>query len=323
MTLFRKVLFSLSAALLMLLSSCSLKQMVKLAEQQELNVNPSPLELHGDSVKFDVSATLPVKMLKKNKIYTIKTWYEYGDPTEELEKFEFKDTEFPNQKVEQPSISKSFSFPYIGEAMQTGELIIQGVASNLDKTKYQETAVLPIAKGLITTSRLYLPSYAVEFADHGYNNKEELIPNNVDFFFEQGSAKLRRSEVSGDQGQFLTAFIASKNVTRTVTITGTHSPEGLENINSKLAEDRAKVIRDFYFKKMKEFDYKGLADSIKFETKAVFQDWDALKKELDAYDGISSSEKSEIIKIINQSGSSFEAKAKACLLYTSPSPRDA
>ena len=311
MTLSRKLLFSLSVAILSLLSSCSLKQMVKLAEQQELNVTPSPLELHGDSVKFDVSATIPVKMLKKNKIYTIKTWYEYGDPTTELDKFEFTDTEFPNQKVEQPSITKSFSFPYTDEAMKTGELKIQGVASNLEKTKYKETAILPIAKGLITTSRLYLPSYEVVFADHGYNNKEELIPNNVDFFFEQGSAKLRKSEVSGEQGKLLNAFIASKNVTRTVTITGTHSPEGLENINSKLAEDRAKVIKDFYFRKMKEYDYKGLADSIKFETKAVFQNWDALKKELNAYASITSEEKSQITSIIDGSNGSFEDKAKA------------
>ena len=45
-------------------------------------------------------------------------------------------------------------------------------------------------------------------------------------------------------------FIASKNKTRTVEIIGSHSPEGLESVNSELSEDRAKVIKDFYFKKM-------------------------------------------------------------------------
>ena len=42
------------------------------------------------------------------------------------------------------------------------------------------------------------------------------------------------------------AFIAHKNITRTVTITGTHSPEGTERINSKLSNDRAAVIEKYY-----------------------------------------------------------------------------
>ena len=290
------------------MASCSLKQMAKMAEEQELTVNPSPLELHGDSVIFDMSAKLPVKMLKKNKVYTLKTWYEFGDPTEQLEQFKFTDTEFPNQKVEQPSLSKRFSFPY-KEGMETGTLQIQGIASNVAKTKVQETPVYPTASGLIMTSRLFQAAPSAIYADHGYNNKEELEPHNVEFLFDQGSSVLRRSEAKGAQGQLLTAFIASKIKTKTVTIIGSHSPEGTESTNSKLAEQRATVIREFYQRKMREYDYKGLADSIKFETKAIFQDWVALKNALKSYDGISDDQKSAILSIVNDSGN-FEVKAK-------------
>lgn len=290
------------------MASCSLKQMAKMAEEQELTVNPSPLELHGDSIIFDMSAKLPVKMLKKNKVYTIKTWYEYGDPTEQLSQFKFADTEFPNQKVEQPSLSKRFSFPF-KEGMDEGVLNIQGVASNVAKTKTQETPVYPVAKGVITTSRLYKASANAVYAGHGYNNAEELEPQNVSFFFEQGSAKLKSSEVKGEQGKLLTAFIASKIKTKTVTITGTHSPEGSESINSGLAEKRATVISEFYKKKMREYDYKGLADSIKFETKAKFQDWGMLRSELEATSSLSDSEKSQVLSIVNGSGD-FASKQK-------------
>lgn len=283
--------------------------MAKIAEDQELTVNPSPLELHGDSVMFDVSAVLPVKTLKKNKLYTIKTWYEFGDPTEELEQFEFQDTEFPNQKVEQPNIKKSFSFFY-KEGMETGQLKIKGIASNLSKTKFEETSVMPIAKGLIMTSRLYKTSSTAILADHGYSNKEELIPNNVQFFFEQGSSKLRKSEVVGAQGKLLNAFIASKNKTRTVTIYGAHSPEGQESTNSKLAEERATTIRNYYSKKMREYDYKGLADSIKFETKAIFQDWTSLKSAIASTSSLNADQKSSVTNVINGSGT-FEEKAKS------------
>jgi tetratricopeptide (TPR) repeat protein len=298
----------LSASLLIFLSACSLKQMAKMAKEQELTVTPSPLELHGDSVKFDVSVVLPVKMLKKNKLYTVKTWYQYGDPSASLEQFNFQDTEFPNQKVEQPSIKKSYSVGYL-PGMETGSLKIKGIASNLEKTKYEETPEMEIAKGLIMTSRLYEAKVTPIFADHGYNNNEEVTPYNVNFYFDQGSAKLKKSETVGEQGKLLTAFIASKNKTRTVTITGAHSPEGLESVNSQLAEERAKVIREFYYQKMKQFDYKNFADSIKFETKAKFQDWSSFKTALSGYTGISETEKGEVMTIVN-GASSFEEKAK-------------
>ena len=307
MNVSRKVTLALATGASILMASCSLKQMTKLAEEQELTVNPSPLELHGDSVTFDMSATLPVNMLKKNKVYTLKTWYEYGDPTQELDQFTFSDVEFPNQKVEQPNLSKKFSFPY-EEGMEEGTLNIQGIASNVAKTKSEETAVFPVAKGLITTSRLFKSTANAVIADHGYNNQEELETHSVEFFFEQGSAKLRGSETKGEQGQILTAFIASKNETRTVTITGSHSPEGSESANSKLSEERAKVIKAFYESKMKEYDYKGLADSIKFETKVVFQDWKGLKKALSS-SSLSSEEQKQVSSIINGAGS-YQEKSK-------------
>ena len=50
------------------LASCSLSKMIKLSEQQQLTVTPNPLEVHADSVKVNISALLPIKMLKKKKI---------------------------------------------------------------------------------------------------------------------------------------------------------------------------------------------------------------------------------------------------------------
>ena len=310
MTPQRKLLAALSIAGIVIGTGCSTSQMVKMAEEQELKVNPSPLELHGDSVAFDVSATLPVNMLKKNRLYTIKTYYTYGDPTQELDQLEFSDTEFPNQKIEQPTESRHFSFFY-DEKMKSGELKIKGIVSNLEKTKFKETPEWSIAKGIITTSRLVKPSFKVAYAEHGYNNQEELIPTSVEFFFAKGSSKLSSSEVKGNQGQKLNAFIAAKNVTRTVTIFGGHSPEGLESINSELSEERATIIRDFYKKQMDLYDYKNLADSIKFETKAVFQDWAPFKAALaNSESTLSPEQKSEILTIIDGGTGSYLDKEK-------------
>ena len=289
------------------MSACSYNQMVKMAQDQEVTVNPSPLELHGDSVKFDVNAALPLNMLKKNRLYTLKTYYNYGDPTETFEQLEFADTEFPNQQVEQPNISKNFSFFYEDE-MESGKLMLKGIVSNLEKTKFKETAEVDIAKGIITTSRLVKNTVKPTYAWHGYNTGEELIPINVSFFFDKGSSTLKGSEIKSENGQKLDVFIASKNTTRTVTITGSHSPEGKESINSELSENRANVIKEFYFKKMKQYDYKNMADSIKFETKVVFQDWAPFKAKLASYEGLTSEEKQQVLNIISAPGAFEEVE---------------
>ena len=307
MILKRYTTFLSSLLVLSILSGCALQKMVKMAKDQELTVNPSPLEVHGDSVQFEVSALLPVKMLKKNKIYSVKPHYQYGDEKLELEVVEFNSNDFPDAKTQQPKISHTFSFEY-QPSIGNGDLMIVGTASNLAKTKSKSTDALPVAQGIITTSRLVKEISEPVFAEHGYVNKEELIPVNVNFFFDQGSAKLRTNEVK-TSGKELDAFIAKKNVTRTVTIIGQHSPEGTERVNSKLAEERAKVIEDFYKKAMKRYDYKGQADSIKFVTKGVVLDWEPLRKLFDATDILSSSDEAQVLSIVRGAGS-FEEKEK-------------
>lgn len=162
---------------------------------------------------------------------------------------------------------------------------------------------MTVATGIITTSKLVKPVFFAAYADHGYNNQEELVPVIIpDFIFEQGRAVLRTSEIRGTKGKELDAFIASKNATRTVTITGTHSPEGAERINAKLSPDRAAAIETFYRRQMKKYDYQGKADSINFILKPVIRDWNEFKNVLSAYEGLSSEEKAEYLNIINGGG---------------------
>ncbi|HNU42876.1 MAG TPA: hypothetical protein PKH83_10295, partial [Cyclobacteriaceae bacterium] len=221
---------------------------------------------------------------------------------------EYSAADFPNSATEEVKVSKNQVFPYKDE-YKIGTVEVQGVASK--GTKSKTTPRLTLATGVITTSKLVQNSYYAAYADHGYNNREELIPVVIpDFIFERGRSVLRTSEIKAAKGKQLDAFIASKNVTRTVTITGTHSPEGAERINSKLSEERAKAIEKFYRAQMKKYDYKGAADSIKFILKPIVDDWSDFKNALAAYDKITSDEKSEYLNIIN-GGGSFENQEKA------------
>ncbi|MEP2275874.1 MAG: OmpA family protein [Reichenbachiella sp.] len=294
---------------LTMLSGCSaLNNMVKLAATQQVDVVPNPLELHGDSVKADMSVVLPAKMLPQNYVYNLTTYYKSGENEVEVGKMVFDAVDFPDSKTTTSRKSDTYSFAY-DPAMSQGTLEVQGVA--VDKNaKTKETARVEIAKGIITTSLLVEEEFYSAYAFHGYNDQEEVEPTNVDFFFDQGSSVLKSSETRSEKGKEFAAFIADKNVTKTVTITGTHSPEGTETINSGLSEARAKSIEKYYRSQMRRYDYKDMADSINFILKPVVEDWTAFKDALSAYEGVSDAQKSEILKVVNGAGV-FEDKEKA------------
>ena len=280
--------------------------MIQMSKDQQLTVTPNPLEVHADSVAFELSATLPVKMLQKGKVWTVNTFYKYGESELALGGVEFDANNYPDAATTAPVASQDYSFAY-QPAMSRGEVEIQGVALDPKNGKTAETERLAIAPGVITTSLLVEAVYFPAYADHGYNNQEELIPTNVNFYFDQGRSNLKYSERRSDRGKFFEAFVAEKNVTRTVTITGTHSPEGPERINSGLSEARAKVIEDYYRTQMDKYDYTDEAKEIRFILKPIVEDWADFKAALEPYEGISQEAKSEMLSIVNGPGE-FEDK---------------
>ena len=97
--------------------------------------------------------------------------------------------------------------------MQNGSLEVIGIAKDTRKDKTAESPQLPVADGIITTSRLVESVYFPAYAEHGYNNEEELVPTNLDFFFDQGRSNLKYSERRSDRGKAFEAFVAEKNAT--------------------------------------------------------------------------------------------------------------
>jgi len=292
-----------------LLTGCALSQMIKMAKDQKLTVTPNPLEVHGDSVKFNISAALPVKMLKKNKVYTVSTYYKAGEQTKlALGDLQFRSEDFPNASTQQPTLSKAFSFPFQPN-LNPGDLYVLGIASTLNG-KSKSSPELPIAKGIITTSKLVKDFYYVSYAFHGYNKNEELVPVNLSFYFDKGKSKLKTNDTKGATGKFFQQFLANKSLTRTVTIVGSHSPEGAELVNSKLSEDRAKVVEKYYKENMLKYNTKTAVDSISFVLKAKVQEWDDFKAMVDSNKVLTRDQKTEILDIVNGPDGDFRAKEK-------------
>ena len=207
----------------MAVAGCTLPQMIKVAKNQSVQTKPEPLEVHKDTVNFDLSGNLPAKLLKKGTSYTLNTFYKYGENEIALTPIVFKAEDYPNNGSEQIAVTKAFSFPYKDAFAKTnGTVEIQGVAAKGTKTLALPKKGEPrpvIGTGIIATSRLVQKSYYAAFAEHGYNNQEELTPVVIpDFNFERGKSVLRKSEVTADKGKQLDAFIAAKNITSTISV---------------------------------------------------------------------------------------------------------
>lgn len=300
-----------------LLSGCALNTMLKKAQQQKLAINPNPLELHGDSVRFNFSAELPANMLKKGKAYSLNFTYKYSDQKLPVGQMKFNYLDYPEQKKVGPKMARNFGFVYKSTSMDKGELLLQGAASN-QNDKIKTSPEVSFAKGLVMTSRLVQNSFLTVLANHGYNPLPEYYPVFVNFSFDQGSSALKvkgenldkkgrskkskKVEKKPANQEILDAYIASKNATKTVTITGMHSPEGREVKNSELSDQRAKAIESYYRNVMKRLNYGTKADSIEFVTKALVQNWVPFKDTLSLDTNFTKDEKDQIFAVINGSG---------------------
>src|SRR5690606_14085435 len=147
----RKVFYSFLVFAIATLAGCTLPKMVKMSKEQQLTVTPNPLEVHKDTVTFDMAANLPVKMLKKGTVYTVNTFYKYGDQEVVLDPIPFKAVEYTNSSTEQPRYTKYVSIDY-RPARRNSTLEVTGTAPKGEKSKSTER--LSAATCVITTSKL-------------------------------------------------------------------------------------------------------------------------------------------------------------------------
>ena len=267
-------------------------------------------ELRGGNVEYSASVALPPKALRDGSVYEVKLFYAYGSKEAEVGVIALKSDDYPNAKKEVSKKTAKLTFPYL-PGMERGELRFNYSLTKLatGKVKANENKT-KIADGLVTTSLLVVPAYVAVYAFHGYNDQEELIPNRVSFYFPQGISRITRVEKRRKEIKQFDAFIASRNVTRTVLITGMHSPEGTESINSALAPARAAAVEVYYRKRMDAYDYDQSADKIEFKRSATVRDYAAFRELLREYKGISEKSKEEVVAIID-GGGSFEDREKA------------
>ena len=187
-------ILKLSLVVLIMISGCNpLKKMIALSEQQQINVNPNPIELAGSSVSFNVESTLPKGMLPKGTSYTLNFDFEGNN----VGSIEFKASDYPNSLSSVTKSTKTLSVPYNSSTMggAVGKLNVKGTAKVVATGKSLDTKSSALADGVNRTITLTrATNLPTPTAYPGYTDAEETEVTTVDFYFNQGSAYLRGSE---------------------------------------------------------------------------------------------------------------------------------
>lgn len=277
----KKNLFILSAASVLLMSSCS---KLGALSADNFNVIPDPLESQAGQVPATINGTFPEKYMKKKAVVTVIPELRYADgqvakgqsATFQGEKVMGNDQTIAYKAGGRYSMKTSFT--YVPE-MQKSELYLTFDA-RIGKKSYNVPAV-KVANGVVATSELYKRTLASEngvIAPDGYQRiNEQKQEAAIKFLINQ--ANIRKSELKNNSVKEFVKMLKKINADReglnlkNVEIQAYASPDGGVKLNDKLAGNRQNVSEKYV---------KGTLKKQKMNTDIdahyTAQDWDGFQQ---------------------------------------------
>ncbi len=245
-------------------------------DQVKYEVKPSPLELHGDSVKWSVTASYPEKLVPKKADITITPVLKYQGGEKVFSPIQYQGEKSTGNgqvlahsggKIKPVNLSVAYA-----EGMQNAELHLRVTASIKGKEKYNESTPAPIALGIIVTPLLLQNDERFVVTPHGFGPIYKTA--RISFYFPYNSASLRPSEKNSDEMKALKNFAAEQqkegSTFERFEIHGWASPDGESLINNELSMDRSNAAKSF------------LESSFKAALKGSSLAWDVNGKGADA-----------------------------------------
>ncbi|SFB21253.1 OmpA family protein [Algoriphagus aquimarinus] len=269
---------------------------------KDSKVTPGKLEFFRDSVRFEVSGTIPIESALSPRSPKLSLLFKSSESF-----IRFEDIEL-TKKVAEYVYKESFVLAY--EPWMEGAFLeaqfFQGKKAQTDP--YQKKI---LARGVITTPLL---------AKIGNVNPDEPIPQ-VGLFISTGvlDADLSRSQeflVKFDAGSStikmnaankkaiadLKSFLTENSSVMSFKITGTQSPESSEGKSSKLGMDRAEAV-----KKLLLESNVSLKENVT-EIKARTNDWFDFRLQLRGYEKLSTQRKDQYYAVLLD-GSDYQSQS--------------
>ena len=277
----KKSLFILSAASVLLMSSCS---KLGALSADNFTVTPNPLESQGGKVPATINGSFPEKYMKKKAVVTVTPELRYADgkvakgnsATFQGEKVMGNDQTI-SYKVGGRYTMKT-AFDYVPD-MQKSEMYLTFDA-RIGKKQCDVPAV-KVANGVIATSELYKKTLASESGviapDTFQRVNEKKQEANIKFLINQ--ANIRKSELKNNSVQEFVEMLKKINADRegfnvqNVEIQAYASPEGGVKLNDKLAGNRKNESEKYVKNTLKRTKVNADIDA-----HYTAQDWDGFQK---------------------------------------------
>jgi outer membrane protein OmpA-like peptidoglycan-associated protein/tetratricopeptide (TPR) repeat protein len=282
-------------SLLISLNSCDL------VKDFTYTVNPDPLEMHGDSLRFNVIVNIPEKGIQKKiraeispKIgnTSIGTWIVQGE----------KVTGNGKTVLFKPGGTVNFemAIPYSND-MEAADFKITGkVFKGL-----KEKMTLPekkIADATIVTPLLVKKEFKMIYEDDAIIRSVDKTKSAV-INFDRGQSIVKASELKDVDLNDLLVWISTSQLNpkikiNSIDIVGYASPDGVEDKNSNLSNERTQTARASLISLMKKAKIVGYSDTTNYTMQGKGEDFDGFKEQLSLTTSISEADKNLFIRIL-------------------------
>jgi outer membrane protein OmpA-like peptidoglycan-associated protein/Flp pilus assembly protein TadD len=282
-------------SLLISLNSCDL------VKDFTYTVNPDPLEMHGDSLRFNVIVNIPEKGIQKKiraeispKIgnTSIGSWIVQGE----------KVTGNGKTVLFKPGGTVNFEMviPY-SKDMEAADFKITGkVFKGL-----KEKMTLPekkIADATIITPYLVKKEFKMIYEDDAIIRSVDKTKSAV-INFDRGQSIVKASELKDVDLNDLLVWISTSQLNpkikiNSINIVGYASPDGVEDKNSNLSNERTKSARASLISLIKKAKIAVYTDTSYFMLQGKGEDFDGFKEQLSLTSSISEADKNLFIRIL-------------------------
>ena len=282
-------------SLLISLNSCDL------VKDFTYTVNPDPIEMHGDSLRFNVIVNIPEKGIQKKiraeispKIgnTSIGTWIVQGEKVTGNGKTVFF----------KPGGTVNFemAIPYSND-MEAADFKITGkVFKGL-----KEKMTLPekkIADATIVTPLLVKKEFKMIYEDDAIIRSVDKTKSAV-INFDRGQSIVKDGELKDVDLNDLLVWISTSQLNpkikiNSINIVGYASPDGVEDKNSNLSNERTKSARASLISLMKKAKIVGYSDTTNYTMQGKGEDFDGFKEQLKLTTSISEADKNLFIRIL-------------------------
>ena len=282
----RKNIYFLFAALfgLAAVSCSSPEKMAEMAENVTVKCEPAVLEVIGGSIDATVSVTYPEDYFHPKAILEVTPVIVYEGGEVAMEPFVFQGEKVQDNYEVVPSdgatVTKKVHFDYV-PGMESCYLELRGVVKH--KSKAINVPSKKVADGANTTYMLVDRSGELDLKADNY---QEVIKQTAEgqILYQINSANVRNSELKSqsvkDYQAALNEILANERKTIVSTdIVAYASPDGKEDENAKLSDNRSKSAEKAYDKVTKKIDVDSPVN-----VTSIAEDWEGFQELVAASD---------------------------------------